>query len=137
MLRLVGSAEELGEWSTGDGVDFQWTEGHNWVLDIDAPKCGSFEYKIVAFNTITGSVVWESCENRFLESDETDKKVELLWNTPTKTKIALIEAGHSLEVDVTVGENKTPLKALIDRYPLLTQACGLPSLNFMLLWSLC
>lgn len=104
MLRVVGSTKELGSWEIEDGIDFKWTEGHNWVLDIDAPQSGSFEYKIVAYNTFTGTTVWESCENRFLEADNIDRKVELAWNAPLKTDISPVEYGDYLDINAAAGE---------------------------------
>lgn len=79
MLQLVGSAKELGHWDTKKGVNFEWNEGNVWKLEIVSPACGYFEYKIIAFNTMNDSVLWEPCQNRILEPLDTDLEVSLTW----------------------------------------------------------
>ncbi|GMH38417.1 hypothetical protein BSKO_06301 [Bryopsis sp. KO-2023] len=128
VLRLVGSAPELGNWLIDNGIDFEWNEGHVWRLTVHNPPTLTCSYKVVAINTFDGSVEWETCNNRILEPSESDMDIELAWNewTPTKqgppqTADEQEEQGKSTlpeteeeEEEVVVEVEVAPTEAVVD-----------------------
>lgn len=44
-LHVVGSLSELSKWDARESPAMKWTEGDNWVLDVEFPP-GPFAFKV-------------------------------------------------------------------------------------------
>ena len=43
-VKIVGENDNLGAWAVDDGIRMQWTEGHDWVAELDlSPDLNTFK----------------------------------------------------------------------------------------------
>eukprot|EP00891_Asterochloris_glomerata_P005471 jgi/Astpho2/5471/Aster-07811 len=68
-VKIVGDNDSLGAWAVDEGVRMQWTEGHDWVAELNlSPDLNTFKMVIVHAD---GSIEWEEGTNRELQFNNT------------------------------------------------------------------
>lgn len=66
VLKVVGGAPQLGDWSAAAAPAMEWSEGDNWSLQAELEP-GTYSFKCVIYNTNSGSAFWEEGGDRKVE----------------------------------------------------------------------
>jgi len=69
---VCGSAEALGGWNPQRAVRLRPGNDITWECEVDLPRGGNLEYKYVLIPDETSDIVWETGENRVLDSVSTE-----------------------------------------------------------------
>eukprot|EP00249_Psilotum_nudum_P017681 c26438_g2_i1 orf=458-1372(+) len=99
---VVGSDPVLGNWDPKAGIRMEWSEGHNWIVEMDVPDGKNFEFKFVHIG-VDGEIEWQPGSNHHLDTTESISPlvVSLPW--------ALEEAESEEEKVVPIGEQDTEI----------------------------
>ncbi|GAQ88582.1 glycoside hydrolase family 13 protein [Klebsormidium nitens] len=88
-VKVVGSAEQLGNWDINRAPMLKWTEDHWWRAELNLPTDQVVEYKVILLDHArkrTGdSVIWQEGSNQMLHvpSSQDSHVVEIEWEPPS------------------------------------------------------
>jgi hypothetical protein len=72
-----------GAWQLRDGVDMRWSEGDNWVADVQLPGSCVYEYKYVLLDGASGQALsWQRGNNSVLALRAGEDRVEVCGRMP-------------------------------------------------------
>ena len=67
-----------GAWQLRNGLDLNWTEGNNWVADVELPAGAVYEYKYVLLDAHSGHALsWQRGNNSVLALRAGEDRVEV------------------------------------------------------------
>jgi 4-alpha-glucanotransferase len=87
-LAIVGAPEYLGAWDTERALPMTEHECHEWVVSLDADHLpGVFEFKFVILKApasadAKGEILWEQCQNRFIDLPNIEKGTVVVYELP-------------------------------------------------------
>lgn len=106
VLKVCGSAKELGSWDGGKAPMMKWTMGDTWSLTTELPA-GELQFKILVQHA-DGGLSWEDGANRIIDVPATLEGGKLLTGQKSADKA---KSGDKKDAKTDKPEAKAPAKA--------------------------
>lgn len=101
-----------GAWQLRDGMDLRWSEGDNWVGDVELPGGAVYEYKYVLLDAASGHALsWQRGNNSVLALKAGEDHVEARTVAPAACLGCSLAACLSPASQVGDGGSQTSARA--------------------------